>query len=184
MTTILETRRLMLRPLSLGDLPALADGLNNFNVSRNTARIPFPYGLADAREFLAITQKSEPGTLRLTIARKDGGGRLCGGIGYEVCQDGRSAEIGYWLAQAEWGLGLGREAARAMTDHAFGMTGHHALVAGYRHGNEASRRILEGLGFLTTGETMTFSRAVGAETPTTRLMLSRHNWETAKGRRQ
>lgn len=184
MTTILETPRLILRPLKPDDLPALVDGLNNFNVSRNTARIPFPYGLADAQEFFAITQKSEPGTLRLTIARKDGGGRLCGGIGYEVCQDGRSAEIGYWLAQAQWGLGLGREAARAMTDHAFEMTGHHALVAGYRHGNEASRRILEGLGFVNTGETMTFSRAVGAETPTTRLVLSRHNWETAKGRRQ
>ena len=37
---------------------------------------------------------------------------------------------------------------------------------------------------VNTGETMTFSRAVGAETPTTRLVLSRHNWETAKGRRQ
>jgi RimJ/RimL family protein N-acetyltransferase len=180
MAIIIETERLILRPLAAGDLGTLAAALDNFNISKNTARIPFPYTLKDAEEFLVITQKTEPGTLRLAITAKDSGDHVRGSIGYEA---GESVEIGYWLAEPDWGKGFGTEAARALTDHAFDVAGHGNLVAGFRHGNDASRRILEGLGFVKTGDAMMFSRAVGAEIPVTRLVLTRHNWRAAKGRR-
>jgi RimJ/RimL family protein N-acetyltransferase len=63
-----------------------------------------------------------------------------------------------------------------MVEHAFAAAGHLLLLAGYRHGNEASRRILQGLGFVKTGDAMMFSKAVGAETPTARLELRREVW--------
>ena len=94
------------------------------------------------------------------------------------------AEIGYWIAEPLWGKGIGREAARAMADHAFEAAGYDHLVASYNPGNEASRRILEGLGFVHTGEAMSYSKATGSEKPVVRMALSRADWEDRKGRRQ
>ena len=88
--------------------------------------------------------------------------RLIGVIGCEM-QDPGEAELGYWIAEDHWGKGLGREAATAMTDHAFEVMGHEALVASYQVGNAASQRILEGLGFRRTGEGRSFSRARNSE---------------------
>lgn len=173
MTVIIETERLILRPLRTDDLDALTAALNNFSVSRNTARIPFPYERKDAEAFLAMTQKESPGTLQLAIIRKGSPDRLCGGISYEKEE---SVELGYWLAEAEWGKGYGSEAARAMTDHAF-RSGHEELTAGYAVGNHASRRILEGLGFTVVERRMTFSKAVGRKVAVVRMKLSRPDWE-------
>jgi RimJ/RimL family protein N-acetyltransferase len=178
--TAITTARLVLRPLQRGDLGDLIRGLNNFAVSQWTARVPHPYGTSDAENYLAMANAVEPGTLRLSIAH---GGTVIGGISYERSAGGASAEIGYWLAEPHWGRGYGREAARAMTDHAFEVAGHALLVAGYRYGNEASRRILAGLGFVKTGEAMVFSKAVGSEMPVVRLGLTRDGWLEAKGRR-
>ena len=180
MTIIIETRRLILRPLRASDLDTLTAALNNFNVSRNTAHIPFPYRRADAEDFLAATRKPAPGTLRLSITRKDGGDLVCGGIGYET---GDNVELGFWLAETEWGKGFGSEAAQAVTDHALEVAGRERLAASYRIGNEASRRILERLGFQPTGEKLAFSKSAGAEVPVMHMELTRAAWIDAKGRR-
>ena len=171
---MIETKRLILRPLRADDLDTLTAALNNFAVSRNTARIPFPYGRADAEDFLALTEKPVIGTLYLAIVRKDDDGHVCGGVSYE---NGGNVELGYWLAESEWGKGYGGEAARAMTDHAFTIAGHGALFAGYCHGNEASRCILEGLGFSVIEEREMFSRAMGRNVPLVRMRLARATWE-------
>lgn len=173
--TVIATPRLVLRPPEDGDLPAIVRGLNNFAVSQWTARIPFPYGAEDAAEFLKFTREAGPDVLRLAIARDD---RLIGVIGIE------QGEIGYWLAEPYWGRGLGREAARAMADHHFGIAGHPALVASYHIGNSASRRILADLGFSETGEGRAFSRARSAEVKLMRMKLSREDWKEAKERRR
>lgn len=177
MTTTIATSRLLLRPLTAQDLPALVRGLNNFAVSRWTARIPFPYGLRDAEDYLVVASRHEEGTLRLSITCDDG---LIGGITYER-NTGDGTELGYWLAESHWGKGFGTEAARAMTDHAFEAAGHDLLVARYAHGNEASRRILAGLGFRTTGESPCHSLALAAEAPATRMELTRDGWQAARG---
>lgn len=172
---MIETQRLILRPLRADDLDSLTSALNNFNVSRNTARIPFPYQRKDAEAFLAITEKKSPGTLHLAITRKDGDDCVCGGISYEKEE---SVVLGYWLAESEWSKGYGGEAARAMTGHAFS-SGHDELFAGYAIGNDASRRILEGLGFTVVEERMIFSRSRGLDVPVVRMKLSRAQWNPA-----
>jgi RimJ/RimL family protein N-acetyltransferase len=180
MMTTIATERLLLRPHLPSDAAILVRELNNYAVSRWTARIPYPYTMADAEDFLKICAGTQPGTLRMAVIH---GGVLIGGIGYERSVDGRSAEIGYWLAERQWGTGFGKEAAAAMTGHAFEVAAYDELQAGYQHGNEASRRILEGLGFRKTGDVMNYSLAAGAETPVTRLSLSRADWQTVRGRR-
>jgi len=178
--TMISTKRLQLRPLHEGDTDGLVRGLNNFNVSKWTARVPFPYGMADAKSFLALCQKAEQDTLRLAITID---GELIGVISYERSQDGISAELGYWLAEPHWGQGYGTEAARAVSKHAFEAGGLDMLIAGYAKGNEGSRRILEGLGFEPTGELMQFSAANNANVPVVRLALAKGRWQAMEGRR-
>jgi RimJ/RimL family protein N-acetyltransferase len=182
MSQIIETERLLLRPLQESDLVALAAALNNYRIVRNTARIPWPYKLDDAREYLGRGKQNIPGTLRLMIAEKSRPGMVVGGIGYEAEGAGHSAELGYWLAEPVWAKGFGYEAAAAVTAHAFETAGHDRLAAGYRHGNEASRRILDRLGFRVVGHEMMYSRGVGRQTPVARLELTRREWLRAKGR--
>lgn len=182
MSHTIETARLLLRPLRESDLVPLAAALNNCRITRNTARIPWPYKLDDAREHLHRVNQDVPGTLRLMIAEKSQPAVIVGGIGYEGEEAGHSAELGYWLAETVRAKGFGYEAALAVTAHGFEVAGHERLVAGYRHGNEASRRILDRLGFRIVGHEMMYSRGVGRKTPVARLELTRREWLKAKGR--
>ena len=183
MTQMIKTERLLLRPLQESDLVALAAALNNYRIVRNTARIPWPYKLDDARDHLDRANRSTPGTLRLAIAEKSRPNSIVGGIGYEAEEAGHSAELGYWLAEPVWARGFGYEAAAAVTAHGFEAAGHERLMAGYRHGNEASRRILDRLGFRIVVHEMMYSRGVGRKSPVARLELTRHEWLRTKGGR-
>ena len=178
MHAIIETPRLILRPLVRADLPELVRVLNNFNVSRWLARLPFPYTMMDAENFLALCATPETGTLQLAITL---GGAVIGVISYERAPDAMSAEFGYWLAEDQWRKGYMREAASAMAAHAFTADGHDMLSAGYHAGNEGSRRILEGLGFERTGERLSGCLAEGVEKTSTRLTLPRGRWREMRG---
>ncbi|OFW68666.1 MAG: GNAT family N-acetyltransferase, partial [Actinobacteria bacterium RBG_13_63_9] len=59
-------------------------------------------------------------------------------------------EIGVHLRKAYWGEGYAPEATQAVMEHAFNTLGVKALFAGHNPANEASRRVLEKLGFRYT----------------------------------
>lgn len=172
--TRITTGRLLLRPLAAGDAAALVRELNNIEISRWTARIPHPYGQADAADFIRQSATAGPGALRLAIIRD---GELIGVIGLE------GDEIGYWIAQSQWGKGFATEAARAVADHAFLARGAERLVASYQTGNTASRCILTGLGFREAGPGLGFCRATGMETHIMALSLTREDWQAAREQR-
>lgn len=172
--TAIATTRLLLRPLCETDKAALVRELNDLEISRWAARIPYPYGPEDAEAYLRDTASAAPEVLRLAIAH-DGG--LAGVIGLE------KGEIGYWIARRHWGKGLATEAARAMTDHGFEALGRAEIAASYQTGNMASRKILLGLGFEETGEGRSFCRATGLETRIVNLVLTKPDWSRAKERR-
>jgi len=60
-------------------------------------------------------------------------------------------ETGYWVAPKYAGQGFATEAANAAIRYAFGHLGAKAISIGYFDGNEASRRIVEKLGFEKLG---------------------------------
>ena len=55
---ILETERLLLRAPRASDAKTIADLASDRRVAENTARIPHPYSLADADEWIAFTAAS------------------------------------------------------------------------------------------------------------------------------
>jgi RimJ/RimL family protein N-acetyltransferase len=66
-------------------------------------------------------------------------------IGY--CGVYGEGTLGYYLAREYWGRGLATEAARAFVDFGFRELGLTRIVSSVEVGNDASKHILEKLGF-------------------------------------
>jgi RimJ/RimL family protein N-acetyltransferase len=77
--------------------------------------------------------------------------RLIGLMGLAPAQDGRSAELGYYIARDHWGRGVATEAALAITRVGFESFGYRKLTSGYHMDNPASGRVLAKLGFAIVG---------------------------------
>jgi RimJ/RimL family protein N-acetyltransferase len=83
----------------------------------------------------------------------------------------REGSLGYWLDRTAWGRGYAFEAARAVTDFAFGEAGLSKLRAEHAHDNPASGRILVRLGFTPLNVVQRFSRPRGENIMQRRYVL-------------
>jgi RimJ/RimL family protein N-acetyltransferase len=173
---VLETARLVLRAPSLVDAKALATLVNDRRIAEMTTRIPYPYALADAEEFLAAANRTDGEAVFLITARD---ATLLGTCGI-ARPSGQPPELGYWLGVPYWGQGFATEAARAVIDHAFADLGYDALVSGARVSNPASRRVLEKCGFQWTGVGLYRIRALNSSAPIDRFRLDRGLWASLK----
>jgi RimJ/RimL family protein N-acetyltransferase len=145
-----RTERLALRPAWSEDAAALARIAGDEAVARNLARLPFPYGLADAEAFIASqARKRCPGLL--IFRRTHGAPQLIGVAGLDM-QPGSDPRLGYWLARPYWGLGYATEAGRAIVEIARDGFRLKRIEAGHFLDNPASGRVLRKLGFRPTGE--------------------------------
>jgi RimJ/RimL family protein N-acetyltransferase len=138
----LTTERLVLVPQTLESARALLAG--------EDTGLPLADGYPHADTFDALRMFVEHGT-----TDDDGGwfvtladGRVigdCGTLGW-TDEDGR-VEIGYGLAAPYRGEGYGTEAVRVLADWVAAQPGVTAVTAEVEVGNNASRRLLERLGF-------------------------------------
>lgn len=176
-TPVLETERLVLRAPRLEDAKAVALLANDRRIAENTARIPHPYRLADAEDFIASLDKRQDGLTFFATLRD---GTLIGGCGLHERVPEEGAEIGYWFGVAYWGHGYATEAARAIIDHAFGEMNHAALQSSARVTNPASRRVLEKCGFQWIGVGLMRTRALASSVPVDRFRLERSIWASLK----
>jgi len=172
--TVLKTARLTLRAPRADDAKAIKALVNDRRIAENTARIPHPYTLKDARTFIASAQGGQP---TFVITRDDG--RIVGACGIGTLRaDG--PEIGYWIGVPYWGNGYATEAARAVVDHAFGDLGYEELLAGARVTNPASRRVLEKCGYQWTHVVLQRVHALDTSVPADRFRLDRGLWESLR----
>ncbi|MDJ0933308.1 GNAT family N-acetyltransferase [Breoghania sp.] len=156
---------------------------NNRHVAEMLARMPHPYGLADARKWIESTYSLEHGTTNFAVRLKSIG-RIIGACGYQFGPVGHGSEpeLGYWIGKPFWGHGYATEAAQAIIDHAFTVTGHRAILASCRLTNPASRRVIEKCGFQYSESGMMRSLAHGDVTvPVETYRLDRKTWEALKG---
>jgi len=70
-----------------------------------------------------------------------------GGVTPESLPNPNMLELAYALARKAWGRGLATEAAEAVVNYGFKEKGLEQVVAGIHCDNEASRRVLEKVGF-------------------------------------
>jgi RimJ/RimL family protein N-acetyltransferase len=142
----LETGRLLLRPLALGDAAALAGLLEgDWETIKQTGRMPYPASEGALRRWISFHLAPASHSF-LMLRREDDAPLGCIGFG----GGGRIAELGYVLGRAFWGRGYATEAVRAMMAHA-PSTGFLGLDAYSFIDNPASARVLLKAGFSELG---------------------------------
>ena len=158
-----RTPRLLLRPGFPEDAPALAAAIADEQVVRNLGRVPWPYRLSDAEEFLAAPRDPVLPAF-LIVERTDASPKIVGSCGLHRRNSG-SVELGYWIARRHWGRGLATEAGSAVVEIARALR-LRSLEAAHFLDNPASGRVLEKLGFSATGIIAPrFCRGRGEELP-------------------
>jgi RimJ/RimL family protein N-acetyltransferase len=143
-----RTKRLLLRPGWAEDAPALAKAIADEMIVRNLSSAPWPFSLRDAEAHLAAPRDPVLPSL-LIFERMDGEPVLVGSCGLGRRASG-AVEFGYWIARPHWGRGFATEAGRALVGIARAL-GLGRLEASHFLDNPASGRVLEKLGFQSTG---------------------------------
>jgi RimJ/RimL family protein N-acetyltransferase len=147
-TSPLDTPRLILRELTPDDTPALARILGDAQVMRHSVR-----GVMSEQatgEFIDWCRHSYRAHGFGPWAVQDkSSSTLAGfcGLNAERVDDADEIEIGYRLAPAFWGKGLGTEAARRALSHGFDKLRIDSLIAIVEPANVASVKVIEKLGF-------------------------------------
>lgn len=143
-----RTPRLLLRPGFPEDAPALAVAIADEAIVKNLATAPWPYRMRDAEAFLASPRDPVLPSL-LIFERGNSEPRLVGSCGLGRRFSG-AVELGYWIARPFWGRGIATEAGVALVDIARTL-GLRQLEASHFIDNPASARVLDKLGFESSG---------------------------------
>ena len=176
---ILLSQRLVMRAPHEDDIDALAHLANNANIANMVARMPHPYTVADAADFVRRTRAGAIGKCVYAITKADNGAFL-GCCGIEPHEDGRTVELGYWLGEPYWNEGYATEAAHALIDMVFRTRDVEQIDARCRVMNIPSRRVIQKCGFQFQATGMVQSLAVGGMVPVEWYRLDRKTWVSLK----
>ena len=148
----LETERFLLRPLRPTDAAELHRLVNDWEVAKTLARVPFPYPRDLADEWIASTVEriAEGEAYHLAIARREDD-VLVGCVGLTRDREDRSAELGYWIGRRHWGQGIAPEVAGRLSRWALANLDLDCIVASALIDNARSAAVLKRIGFRETG---------------------------------
>jgi [ribosomal protein S5]-alanine N-acetyltransferase len=172
MQLAIETRRLVLRPFTQADARRVAYLAGDYDVARMCGRVPHPYSLKTAIDWIATHEEErvsgEEFPFAVTLER-DG---LIGSCGVNRAKGGPADlwEIGYWLGQPYWGFGYATEAAKALMAWAQAELGAKVFAAGHFADNPASGKVLVKLGFAHTHSGELFGLARQTKAPVERYV--------------
>jgi [ribosomal protein S5]-alanine N-acetyltransferase len=138
---ILETPRLILRPITPADWPAIYQYMSDPIVT-----CWLPEGRLDEAQAQAFAQKNARRHARAVAVIDRESGKLIGHMPFHPWFGRATHEIGWVIGSAHQGRGYATEAAHALMDFAFGALGCHRLVATCQPENIASWRVMEKLG--------------------------------------
>ncbi len=137
---------MLLRKFTLDDVDRLAKLLNDEEVSRWTATIPFPYSRQDAIDCLNNILTQDLRNPYAVVMHDE----IVACVSWWP-DDAQNIEVGYWVGRDYWGRGI---AARALSLLLAlpELPRNKPIVAKVMSGNEASGRVLLKNGFQFTGE--------------------------------
>jgi len=152
MTQMLQTNRLILRPLRTEDAPALLEARGDPEVMRFWDWPPQKNAAEIARIITDHRSAIAEETVRWWVVAPSPDAPAIGECDLsEIDSHNKRAELGFLFRRASWGKGYAREAVDAVINHAFGPLGLERLSARIHAGNEHGRRLLEKLGFSYEG---------------------------------
>jgi len=150
---MLESERILLRPMRLSDEDEIYKNINSKDVLRHMRNINYPYDRSSLRPFLNRSfkeAKSGKGHTFVIVLKETG--KLAGAIDIiAVDKLHSSAYIGYWLGKRFWRKGIMSEALKIVLDFAFKKLKLHRIAAKVAEKNIASKALLEKAGFKVEG---------------------------------
>lgn len=149
---VLETARCVLRTMTLDDVPDLFHILSDSRVVRYLARVPMVLqaeALARIEAYHNSFQRQEG--IPWGISRCADGKLIGTCVFWHFVPEHDRAEVGYMLSPECWGQGLATEVVSAQLSYGFMQMGLHSVEAQIDPENQASRRVLEKLGFVQEG---------------------------------
>jgi len=165
---VLQTKRLMLRPLDKADASDIARLIGDWAVIQWLTVPPFPYSRNDAEWFV---DNADPDN----VLGIEFDGNFAGVISL-------GDTLGYWLGKPYWGMGLMTEAASAVIAAHFAHS-DKPVHSSYIPGNESSRKVLKKLGFRGERIKTAWSRPLGREVALQALTLTVGQWRADQGLR-
>ena len=141
-----------LRKWQMEDARQLSEMLNNQKILANLRDgLPFPYTIDDAKKYIqAMLDSDQDQTFAYAITDED---RVIGSIGV-FRKDNihfQTAELGYYIAEPDWGQGHGTRAVKQIGELIFETTDIIRIFAEPFARNLGSCRILEKAGFQLEG---------------------------------
>jgi len=151
MTTLITTSRLLLRPHEVSDAPFMVALNADPEVVRYTGDVAF-VGPSEADEIIASLRRqfAERQLGRLVVIDRADGERL-GWCGLKWHEDEQGVDLGFRFFRAQWGKGYATEAGAACLRWLTDNTDIRNVFAHAMPENIGSVRVLQKLGFSTTG---------------------------------
>lgn len=148
----LETQRLVLRPLTLGDAADVQRLAGDYAIATTTLLVPHPYPDGAAESWIATLESAyaEGRDLTLAITSRETG-ELLGAIGLVLNLFHRRGDLGYWVGKPFWGQGYCTEAGQALLQFGFQELRLHRIQATHFTRNPASGRVMRKLGMRHEG---------------------------------
>lgn len=139
--------RVTLRPVEQEDLPFVRDGVNHPAVRRGIGQ-PMPSNLpTETRWFEEANRDND--VLQLLVCDQD---LRVGMVEVDpVDRENGTADLAFWIHPDQHEQGYGREAISLVLDYTFTELRVHKVTANAFATNEASRTLLEDLGFTEEG---------------------------------
>jgi ribosomal-protein-alanine N-acetyltransferase len=138
---IIETERLIIRPIEPGDAKDVFEWAGDPVVNRY---MPYPLhtDIRQAEEWIrSLGDKNE-----FVFCLRDTGEVVGGGsMSYREAFD--AYELGYNLKRKHWGMGYATEAAKALIQWAYEELGVHDFMARHANANHASGNVIQKCGF-------------------------------------
>ena len=151
----IETSRILLMPVDVGDGPELWEAVDGsrWHLERWLPGVPFNATPEASLRYAEASALDWDAGRAVRFAIRDRATRaLLGVVGLDACIHlHRSCELGYWLRLEATGRGLMTEAAKACVDFAFGRMGIHRIRCAAATDNAPSLRVISRLGFRFEG---------------------------------
>ncbi len=181
---VLETPRFHMRVFEPDDAVSVFNLVSDVSVSKWTARIPHPYELKMADEWISdgADMIKEGRGIGFAIVTKDGDD-LTGAVGFDFEPTAGHAEIGYYLGKNYWNRGYMTEAATALLNYGFDDLGLEKVLGCVVPDNLGSATVLKKLGFSKGGSQEIDAPARGQRVLVDVWTLGQETWvEARKGR--
>ena len=143
-----QTTNFILREWQISDASSLAENANNINIWNNLRdALPHPYSIEDGKSYIKMAlSQPKPATLFAIVVE----GKAVGSIGIFLKTDVEriTAELGYFIGETYWNIGIMTDAVKQMASYAFTHFPHlQKIYATPFAFNIASQKVLQKAGF-------------------------------------